>query len=258
MDSRTRRLTSRSGAAFFLLAGIVLILSMTGCATVGKMPSANSEPALKSADSGRAWWYARFQMNWSQREEDEPAWHNDLLIAHKVIAPVLEWFGKDIDLWRFHRRAAPDDGGHQFSFIFYSSPATAKKIYTAIQASALLEEMQKAGVILRVLYDDPDKPTRPLIESTSDPHWSEPLQRAWPWFIMGVSETWLDLISQYAEEREQTRKPATPAEFEEFYLEINKKVDATWNREGGHAFLHHLDALFGYRPVSIGKQQIRF
>jgi len=44
-----------------------------------------------------------------------------------------------------------------------------------------------------------------------------------------------------------------------FYREISQEVEATWRNEGGHAFLHHLNALFGYGPVNLpGKIEMRF
>jgi hypothetical protein len=41
----------------------------------------------------------------------------------------LEKFDNDIYLWRFYRRAARDEAGHQFSFMFYASSLTAYSIY---------------------------------------------------------------------------------------------------------------------------------
>ena len=180
-----------------------------------------------------------------------------MLIAHRIISPVLDRYRKDILLWRFHRRAARDEAGHRFSFIFYTTAATARKIYAAIDSSAVLDRMQAEGVILKVAFDDTSTIARPGMEATSDRSWSPPLQKAWPYFIMGVSQTWLDLISQYAEDGR--RKPVSTAEMRAFYREIGQEVEATWKKEGGHAFLHHLNALFGYGPVNLrDKIEMRF
>jgi len=78
------------------------------------------------------WWTASFQINW---QEVEPAWYIDAMLAHRVISPALELQKKDILLWRFHRRAVKDEAGHQFSFLFYSSPAAANKIYALIRCN---------------------------------------------------------------------------------------------------------------------------
>ncbi len=227
-------------------------ISMSGCASIGQT---KSSIAPARAKTGVGWWYASFHINWPQ--DEEPLWHNDLIIAHRIVSPVLSRFEKDILLWRFHRRAAPDQVGHKFSFIFYSTPATAQKTYDAIEAMELLQEMKSSGVIVRTAYDDTTRIGRPNIEGTSDTSWSPPVQKSWPYFIMGVSQMWLDLISQFAEDVRQ--KPSTFDEIQAFYREIEKNVRETWEKEGGHAYLHHLNAVFGYNPIMIYKKfQMRF
>lgn len=173
----------------------------------------------------------------------------DLLLAHQVVKPVLNRYGKDILLWRFHRRAVRDKTGDQFSFIFYATAPNAGKIYAAIGSNPVLRQLKAKGLILQVITDDTNKIGRPDIQDTSDPIWSLPLQKAWPYFIMGVSQTWLDLISQYADAARD--KPRSLSEMGAFYQGIDRKVQATWRDEGGHAFLHHLDALFGYGPLNV-------
>lgn len=229
-----------------------IVISISGCASVGQRRPADLQIQTK-AEIG--WWYASFQINWPQ--DEEPAWHNDLIIAHEIIDPVLNRHREDISLWRFHRRAAVDEAGHRFSFIFYSSAGTARKVYQEIEATALLQEMKSAGMVLKTTYDDTGMITRPGIEATSDSHWSKPVQKSWPYFIMGVSQMWLDLIDRFAEDGRT--KPSSLEETQAFYLEIDKVVRETWAKEGGHAFLHHLNAVFGYNPVIIyQKYPMRF
>ncbi len=209
--------------------------------------------SFEKARSG--WWYASFHINWP--EGGEPSWSTDLLIAHRIVAPVLARYESKISLWRFHRRAAPDQAGHRFSFIFYCTPDTARKIFAALDSSVVLEDMKSAGIILEAAFDDTKKIPRPEIEATSDRHWSVPLQKSWPYFIMGVSRTWLDLIDQFANDGRP--KPLGLSEMEVFYRDIDESVRKTWATEGGHAFLHHLNAVFEYGPVLInGKYNVRF
>ena len=164
--------TKRFSRFALSLAAAVFI---TACTTVPRPPSAvfpySAAPA--AADSG--WWYARFRMHWP--EDADPAWHLDLLTAHRVIKPVLESHSQDIHLWRFHRRAARDASGHQFSFVFFASSETARKIYTEISQSGSLKLARSSGRILEVAYDDPTTVSRPAISDTSDPNWSAPLRR---------------------------------------------------------------------------------
>jgi len=247
----------RVSISILSLAAAFVILAMGGCASIGGVkPGGSGEAGMARTDAG--WWYASFRIDWPQ--DEDLSLDTDLLIAHQIISPVLNRYKKDILLWRFHRRAARDEAGHRFSFIFYSTAATAGKIYAAIDSSAVLKQMQAEGVILQVTHDDTNTIARSGMEATSDRSWSLPLQKAWPYFIMGVSQTWLDLIIQYAEDGH--RPLPSPAEMRVFYMEISEEVEAAWRKEGGHAFLHHLNALFGYGPVDLpsktGKIEMRF
>jgi hypothetical protein len=235
-----------------LWAGVAF-LAMGGCASIGVVKFQGAEAERR--DTVNAWWYAGFKIDWPPDEELNL--DMDVLIAHRIVSPVLDRNRKQIVLWRFHRRASRDEAGHRFSFIFYTTAANARKIYAEISASPILKQLQAEGVIQQVLFDDTNVISRPGIEDTSDRHWSPPLQKAWPFFIMGVSQTWLDLISQYAEDGRS--KPVSVAEMRIFYAEISHEVESTWKKEGGHAFLHHLNAVFGYGPVDLrGKTEMNF
>ncbi|MCE5335912.1 MAG: hypothetical protein LLG06_15120 [Desulfobacteraceae bacterium] len=240
------------GSAVLAMAAILLLAA--GCASPG--PSRISTPDTTPRVEPDGWWYARFQFSWPS-EAESPAWHRDLLVAHRIIEPVIDRFRDSIFLWRFHRRAAPDESGHQFSFVFYGTRATARGVFDMIRSNTLVEDMKSSGMLLRDVYDETDRISRPGIEGTSDRSWSAPLQRSWPYFIMGVSMAWLDLIEQFAGDGRE--KPATFADMEVFYEGINRDIQRTWSAEGGHAFLHHLNALFGYVPVNVrGKGAMRF
>ncbi len=232
--------------SIFILAAAFAVLFMSGCASI-----CGPEPVGGGAGAGDAventWWYASFRINWPQ--DQDPSLNTDLLIAHRIVSPVLDRYRQNIVLWRFHRRAARDEAGHRFSFIFFTTPANARKIYAEIGSSAVLDQLQAEGVILKVSFDDTGAIKRAGVGATSDPNWSAPLQKAWPYFIMGVSQTWLDLIARYAEDGR--KKPASTAEMPAFYDEVGRQVESTWKKEGGHAFLHHLNALFGYGPVNL-------
>jgi len=246
--------TKRLSRFALSLAAAVFI---TACTTVPRPPSAvfpySAAPA--AADSG--WWYARFRMHWP--ENADPAWHLDLLTAHRVIKPVLESHSQDIHLWRFHRRAARDASGHQFSFVFFASSETARKIYTEISQSGSLKLARSSGRILEVAYDDPTTVSRPAISDTSDPNWSAPLRKAWPYYLMGASQMWLDLISGMADGEQETETPLTFDDLDHQYARINAAITTLWQNEGRHAFLHHLNALFGYEPIVIvEKRHMRF
>ena len=86
---------------------IFSMLAIAGCATTVKRKGAETiEPPPAEIARSTGWWSARFRMFWPP--EEEPLWHTDLLIAHKILAPVILQYQDRIGLWRFHRRATRD------------------------------------------------------------------------------------------------------------------------------------------------------
>jgi hypothetical protein len=204
-------------------------------------------PKTPQLPSGHGWWAARFRMHWPP--DTQPIWYMDLYLAHQVILPQLAQNKADISLWRFHRRAARDGGGRQFSFIFYSSPQTAQRIFNALKIDPLVNNMKSKGILDKDIYDDPTRITQPNIEDTGDKNWPVSIQKTWPYYMMGASQMWLNLIAQIAAENLADDPPASIADIEAFYQQINETITVLWQKEGRHAFLHHLNALFEYEPL---------
>jgi hypothetical protein len=109
--------------------------------------------------------------------------------------------------------------------------------------------MKFAGVIDDVVCDDPEKLTRPNIEDTSDKNWPVSIQKTWPYYIMGVSQMWLNLIAQVADDNMKSDSPSSIKEIETFYKQVDEIMTELWQKQGRHAFMHHLNALFGYKPL---------
>ena len=241
-----------------LVAIVLSTLAIAGCATTIERKAARAiEPPPAEIASSDGWWSARFRMQWP--EEEEPSWHTDLLIAHKIVAPVLSQYKEGIHLWRFHRRAARDEAGHRFSFVFYASAETAYQVLDTLRSNALLSEMVYTGRIVEEAYDNPDQIAKPRIQDTSDPNWPSAVQKSWPYFIMGVSQMWLNLIAETVADMPAADAPLSLDEYEEFYEEVNVAITSLWENNGRHAFLHHLNALFGYEPVTVyEKRMLKF
>ncbi len=233
----------------------LMLLGLSACAS--QKPTWTFRPAEHPMDlSEHGWWYARFHIQWP--ENTSPCWHVGVCIAHQVILPILTEHGDNLALWRFHRRAARDQSGHQFSFIFYACPETADQIFTALRADTILARMQDAGVVTDISFDDTTTITRPDIEDTSDPNWSPQIQKSWPYFIMGVSQMWLSSIIEIAEGMSHEYDPYSVQETLGFYQDVDMTVKTLWQEEGRHSLLHHLSAIFGYVPVRLNRGDILF
>lgn len=228
---------------------ILLVLWLVvpaGCATLQHKAVEHKPAAVgRGAElpAGEGWWYARFRIPTASGQT--PLWHIDALIAGEIITPVFERNFRDIHIWRVHRRAADDAYGHVFSFIFYSTPQVAQRVYDEIHASPVLAELQARGLVTEVLSDDPAANTRPDIEDTSDRAWPGIVQKTWPAMIMGASRMWLDLVGGLAANH------ADEPDLVHRYERVEQDLDRLWATQGQHAFLHHLDALFAYQPLLI-------
>jgi hypothetical protein len=242
------------GFHLFIIAGL-LSATLAGCAAIAPLGTQEIEAAEPVAISaGKNWWGARFRIKWPR--ETEPRWYMGLLIADQIVRPGLDKYGDEIDLWRFHRRAARDNAGHLFSFIFYASPATATRIYAEIESNELLRDLTFAGLIEAATYDDTTEIAKPNIADSSDKKWSLAVQEAWPYYIMGVSQMWLQLSSDVAADISKGDQPASIPELEAVFQKADAVVTELWQKEGRHAFLHHLNAIFEYKPVVVWEKRL--
>ena len=232
----------------WLPIGFLLVALLSGCTSLGQGQKHAVKPvAPEELPSGSGWWRVRFRMNWPP--DTDPVWHMDLYLAHQVIMPLLEKNKKDIYLWRFHRRANRDGAGRQVTFYFYSPSRTAQKIFDALQSNPILIDTLSAGVIDDIVYDNPANIERPNIDDTSDKKWPLSIQKTWPYYITGVSQMWLNLVAEIADRDLQDDRPATLEDIESFYRQVDETVTELWQKNGRHAFLHHLNAVFGYEPL---------
>jgi len=239
-----------------LILTVLALILLSACASrpgFTPMPEPAQPVVHEPTGKGTYWWYARFQIVWPENEP--PNWTVDLMLADRIVKPAIEVYRSEIHLWRFHRRAARDNAGHQFSFIFYSDPQTAAHMYRQIEVSGFLEQLISAGLVNRVLFDNTKTPQRPAVEDTSDPNWPVELRKAWPLFIMGVSENWLDLVEQYIPPSVVGHTDAL--DLFPIYRSADEKISQIWRHNAQHAYLHHLNALFGYQTMML-KKPIRF
>jgi hypothetical protein len=203
----------------------------------------------------KGWWYARYRIKWPEAEE--PSWHIDLLLAHRLIAPVLHRLSTEITLWRFHRRAARDGEGHQFSFTLYTSPGVADEIFATLKSDTLLRKMKRSGLIICDIYDDTKRIAAPDFADTSDINWDPLIRQSWPFFIMGVCRMWLSMIDSIAGTQPASKKSRPLRRLISDYLYADNTIKSLWREQGCHSMLHHLNAIFGYEPVIVREINLR-
>lgn len=235
------------GFGFIILVGW---LTLCGCASLTTADIAPVEPESAVLDgSQNRWWSVRILWQWPT--DSPPAWHLDLLAAHQIVLPLINTYEEDLTLWRIHRRAARDEAGHRFSLIFFSSAQTARAIYADVYADPLLGDLVAAGMVRQVQNESATSGRQLEIADTSDPNWSPAVQACWPLYIHGVSRMWLNLVSLTANSMLADADPGTIAETAELYRQVDAEITAVWQKEGQHAFLHHLNAIFEYQPIPV-------
>lgn len=251
-----RRLPARL-ERFFRLAAAGLLPLIAACApgVALQPPSPAPAPAhIEFEESGKGWWRVYFHLAWDR--EKEPDWHLDALLADQVMAPVIARAEARISLWRFHRRAARDGAGHRFSFHFYADPETAEAVNNDVTRSPLTARLLDAGIVIETRLAGVDDAKAEDIGAASDPAWPDAVMRGWPWFIMGVSQSWLRLIAEVKADRPPPEGTALD-DVLEYYRGIHDEVSTLWREHGQHAYLHHLNAVFGYQLLIIRETNLK-
>ena len=210
--------------------------------------------ALDAEQPERYWWQVRFRLKWPEGEPPDFAAH--LLIAEQVLLPVLIENQADLPLWRVHRRAGRDGAGNQFSLIFYSDKATADRIDDEIASTPITTWLLDNGLLNKVLFAQRSPEELARLELTSDPEWPIEIQRSWPYFIMGVSQTWMMLVQELSQQAQLEGEMDYP-ELLQHYQVVESRLNDQWRRNGQHAYLHHLSAVFGYQPLQIRSSQLK-
>ena len=237
---------------------LLAIALLAGCAPALEITSpVPLEPAKGSFDAelpDRSWWRVRFKLRWPEGEQ--PDFSRHLLIAEQLYMPAIAARENDIPLWRFHRRAARDGAGNQFSFIFFSDQATAEQINAEIAANPLTAWLLEREMIERLRFGSHAREEPGQLEQTADPAWPAEIKRSWPYFIMGVSQSWLMMIQELSDEP-ALAGTVSYEDLLEHYREVDARLTEQWRDYGQHAYLHHLSAVFGYEPIRLRTYEMR-
>ena len=243
-----------------LLPLFTMMALLSGCTQtllIQQAPTQQSQPAnLMVENEQQEWRKLSFTLVWP---EGEPlAFSPHTLIAEQILAPVINTHDDAIGLWRFHRRANRNDkgGGHRFSFLYYTDTKSAEMIHSQVLDNPLTQWLIEQELIEKVTFELIGGDAASRMEKTSDTHWPMEIQRSWPYFIMGVSQTWLMLVTEISD-LDKLSGEISFSELLSHYKGVNQRLTTMWQDHGQHAYLHHLNAIFGYVPLKIKTTTLR-
>ncbi len=167
----------------------------------------------------------------------------DLIIIDLLFSPVIKKFKPNLVLWRLHRSATNE--GHIVRFIFYTTTETAKEVFEFITSNSFYTFIKDNYLETEIdLKEGSNK-----IEATSDGKWPIEIQKSWPYYIMGASEMFINLIEDIKKKKTDKINKDNRVQLENYYKEIEEEIIDQWVRYGQHSFFHHLEAIFGYNPT---------
>jgi hypothetical protein len=162
-----------------------------------------------------------------------------------------------LTLWRIHRRATDDADGHVFAFDCYAAQDVHEKIKRTITEHPAINFLRDTKLLRDSFPLEDDPADSSAIGAFSVKTWPGPLQEAWPYYIHGVSRMALELIEKL--------RPSPPPKLVEvsafdgckaYYVDLMGEFNAVWRNCGSDAFLHHINAVFGYCPVVAQPRQV--
>lgn len=196
------------------------------------------------------WYSEMFRIERSDASKTK--WWIDYLIFDTFVRDCIAENEADLSMWRIHRRSAGGEAGHQFSFLYYGSYDVSKSIKSFVNQHNILEFLKNFNLLRDWLHREKGNE----IEATCDPNWPLPLQKAWPYYIMGVSQMALELIANLRPSPRPSLDKISVEDCEIYYTQIMTKVSEVWQKWGSHAFFHHINAIFGYVPVVAQPRQV--
>jgi len=193
------------------------------------------------------WHSFSFKISWP--ESQEPRWWVDIAILDCIVRDVVSDGTLHVELWRVHRRAARDKNGHEFTFDCFTAPDTAKIVDATIKQDKAFSFL-RTNELLEKYYPGEG---RAGMDEISEQTWPPELRKAWPFYINGVSLALLRLIEALKGSTHSfpdiKDADVTTEVIERSYQDLNRRLGDVWRDYGSSAFLHHMNAVFGYRPL---------
>ena len=200
----------------------------------------------KLSDSYK-WYFYRFRLKYNFGKA--PKWWLDLFIIDRIFRIIIKDKGINyqVKLWRFHRRSGEDNTGHQTTLACYTTGRDSVTIDNIIRSTPSFKLLSDGNLLREYFIEEGGE----YIDGSGDGHWPIEIRQSWPYFIQGASESILEMLRLIIDGIWHMEDFDNILDIEEFYQKVNERLVHIWYSQGGHAYLHHLNALFGYEMTRV-------
>ena len=201
------------------------------------------------------WWKQYFKIKQPPPERGVVYPIFDLILAHRIIKPLIDKYEDEIQSWHFHRRWKKDNDGHLFSFNFYTPESTKDKILEELKENNSFKIMKDLKLILD--FNCEEKPPEENGSYKWD-NWPPSVNKNYPLFVHSISKMWLDLIDEIKNYIPASNiDPQTYEELQLYYQQIEANINHEWLYRGAQFTYHPISIIFGYQPTIIDHSQMK-
>lgn len=199
---------------------------------------------IKEKDAKMKYW----NQYWFDFNDDKGDYrHIDFSIIRYVVYDIINKYNKDILHWRFHRRFNEDKAGHIFKLFVFTDKSIGQQVKTDIDTNLLSKLLLTHRILKSIDWKEENKSDglNDKVEGILDAQkWTIEIKKSWIHFAEGVSKLMMDWILLYDAPKIDSNTNFT--EIDKRYKTIQDDFEGKILKDGQHAFIHHLDAFFGY------------
>ena len=197
---------------------------------------------LKNAQASKLEWHkVVFHISWEH--DNAPMTYIDTLIGAEIIAPILEKYQSQIDIFFLERKCERKNFGHIFTFYFFSKRKNAKKIFEEVFDDLIIKKLERKKIITKIRYRGTGKTQ---ISALSSATWDRYARQAWPYQMQGISGGWITSILEI--NKTINKYNGREKNLLNHYQETENQLKKSWYLYQRDAILITADQLFNSTP----------
>jgi len=210
---------------------------------------------MNQDNNNSRWWQIWFKIKQPPAEKGVAYPFNDLIIAHRILQPIINNYNQKLDSWHFHRRWKNDETGHLFNFFIKSEEMVKDTIFDEIEESKTLKILKDNGLVQETgCYEKLPNQNGLYVWG----EWPQSINRNFPLFVHSLSKLWLDMIDEIQNfVPTKSLDPENIDQLQVFYQQIEANLNNEWLYRGAQFTYHYVSGIFGYSPTLISPDKMR-